>query len=94
MSCKASIEGSLVRSRFPGFDDEEVSSPEPEIVTPESASWGLSVAQMRAMGIAKTTDRPGNINPVSLLYVCPLAFYSLACCLGVQQLQEQSCQRY
>ena len=54
-----------MRSRFPGFDDEEVSRPEPQIVTPESASWGLSVAQMRSMGIATAEDRTGGLNPVS-----------------------------
>lgn len=64
LKCSAALEGSLVRSRFPGFDDEEVSSPEPQIVTPESASWGLSVAQMKAMGIASKEDRTGGLNPV------------------------------
>ena len=61
-----------MRTRFPGFDDEEVSRPEPQIVTPESASWGLSVAQMKAMGIASAEDRTGGLNPVRL-------FASLKC---------------
>ena len=56
-----------MRSRFPGFDDEEVSRPEPQLVTPESASWGLSVPQMKAMGIASKEERMGGVDPVSNL---------------------------
>lgn len=65
--CHASLEGSLVRSRFPGFDDEEATSSEPKLITPESASWGLSVPQMKAMGISTIAERTGNLDPVSFL---------------------------
>jgi hypothetical protein len=63
--CYASLEGNLVRSKFPGFDDDvELTLPKSTIVTPESASWGLSVSQMRAMGITSESERKGELDPV------------------------------
>lgn len=78
--CQASLEGNLVRSRFPGFDDEEVTSREPQLVTPESASWGLSVSQMKAMGIASAADRTGNLDPVRDIYN-KIALLDISCIL-------------
>ena len=51
ITCKAGVEGQLVHSRFPGYFDDDDSQQSPSIVTPDSNSWGLSVSQMKAMGI-------------------------------------------
>ncbi len=64
--CSASLEGNLVRSRFPGFDDDDELTLPKSIVTPESASWGLSVSQMKAMGITSETERRRELDPVRL----------------------------
>jgi len=64
--CSASLEGNLVRSRFPGFDDDDELTLPKSVVTPESASWGLSVSQMRAMGITSESERRRELDPVRL----------------------------
>ena len=62
--CSA-IEGNLNPSRFPGFFEEEIlGEPEPSIITPESASWGLSTSQMRALGITNDTQTRRQLDPV------------------------------
>lgn len=66
MICSASLEGNLVRSRFPGFDDDDELTLPKSVVTPESASWGLSVSQMRAMGITSESERRRELDPDSL----------------------------
>lgn len=69
LRCSAQ-EGSLIHSRFPGFSEEDAEPlqdlvQQKSLITPESASWGLSVAQMRAMGITSESERHSNIDPVS-----------------------------
>lgn len=64
---RSSVEGHLVPSRFPGFfDEEEESSTTPELVTPDSSSWGLNLSQMRALGITNETETRRQIDPVLL----------------------------
>ena len=67
MTCKAGVEGQLVHSRFPGYFDDDDSQQSPSIVTPDSNSWGLSVSQMKAMGITNESAVGRTaLDPVSL----------------------------
>ena len=92
----AAYEGTLIHSRFPGFSEDDAEPlqelvQQKTLVTPESASWGLSVAQMRAMGITSESERQSNIDPVSvlqMLYPSPsTVFYMPGNCLrmGIQE---------
>ena len=63
-------ETGLIRSRFPGFSEEDAQPlqdlvEQKTLITPESASWGLSVPQMRAMGITSESEKQNNLDPVS-----------------------------
>ena len=95
ITCRASVEGQLVHSRFPGyFDDDEGSHSQQSrsIVTPDSNSWGLSVSQMKAMGITNESAVGRTaLDPVSTGSLLAGAMVSLGCQVKPAQQLPRLC---